>query len=258
MTTFLDSASPSERVEAALEAAGIGVWKLDLLAHCFTCSPRCRQLLGLPTTSPVTLAQALGVIHAEDRTKVEYQLAQALDPSGTGRFAVEHRVQVPGGQVRQLFSTGLALFDPGRRWATRLQGIIKDSTAGPATPGWLPTEQQGSGVAAVTEVLPVLLWILAPDATIMYCNPYWRQYTGSSPAQAWPQVLHPEDLPRWRSQWNACLRNGEPYTLEYRFRRHDGEYRWFFGRAVPLKNHRGHVQQWVGVCLDIQAQKQTQ
>ena len=46
-----------------------------------------------------------------------------------------------------------------------------------------------------------------------------------------------------------------PYEVEYRLRRHDGEFRWFFGRAQPLRNHKGDVVRWYCTYTDINDSK---
>ncbi|RYZ69333.1 MAG: PAS domain S-box protein [Proteobacteria bacterium] len=47
----------------------------------------------------------------------------------------------------------------------------------------------------------------------------------------------------------------EPYEIEYRLRRHDGEYRWHLGRAMPIKKSTGEVLMWIGTNTDIHDQK---
>jgi hypothetical protein len=59
-------------------------------------------------------------------------------------------------------------------------------------------------------------------------------------------------------RWSAALRTGNQYEVEYRFRRHDASYRWFIGRALPLRDGAGSTLKWFGSCTDIHHQKQTQ
>jgi two-component system, chemotaxis family, CheB/CheR fusion protein len=55
--------------------------------------------------------------------------------------------------------------------------------------------------------------------------------------------------------WKESLETGKPYEIEYRFRRFDGEYRWFLGRALPLRDENGDIKKWFGTCTDIHDQK---
>jgi signal transduction histidine kinase len=48
---------------------------------------------------------------------------------------------------------------------------------------------------------------------------------------------------------------GKDFSMEHRFRRFDGQYRWQLSRAVPLYDEAGHIQQWIGTSTDIQNMK---
>src|SRR5690606_26078353 len=48
---------------------------------------------------------------------------------------------------------------------------------------------------------------------------------------------------------------GEAYEVEYRLRRHDGQYRWTLGRAMPVRDEQGRIERWFGTCTDIHEQK---
>ena len=57
--------------------------------------------------------------------------------------------------------------------------------------------------------------------------------------------------------WRHSLATGEPYEIEYRCRQFDGVYRWFLGRALPLKDHNGKIVKWFGTCTDIDDQRKS-
>ncbi|HEY9154897.1 MAG TPA: PAS domain-containing sensor histidine kinase, partial [Opitutaceae bacterium] len=71
----------------------------------------------------------------------------------------------------------------------------------------------------------------------------------------WEAIVHPEDAARAQKAWEHALAAGEIFDCEYRLRGADGNYRWFIGRNIPLKNERGHVVGWFGSATDIQALK---
>ena len=114
----------------------------------------------------------------------------------------------------------------------------------------------------LAEMLPSIVWTAAPDGKITYVNQRWLQYCGLTAEQNskdWPEmVLHPEDRERCLSQWIQALREGKPYEIEVRNRRHDGVYRWFMTRAVPLKDQAGQLLVWFGLTTDIHDQKELQ
>jgi len=113
----------------------------------------------------------------------------------------------------------------------------------------------------IDDDLPLMLWTARPDLSCDYVSPAWLAYTGFSLEQAlgqgWSRALHPEDLARWL---DACVRAfdaHEPFAIEYRLRRRDGDYRWMLDRAAP-RRHGGTFIGYAGVCVDIDQAKRAQ
>ena len=99
------------------------------------------------------------------------------------------------------------------------------------------------------------------DRTIDYCNQRWYEYTGMPAGSArgrWPEAIHPDDLPRIVKEGGRCAAQGEATELEYRMRRHDGAYRWFLSRSLPLRNDQGRITRWVGLSTDIDDRKRAE
>ncbi|MGE5706837.1 MAG: PAS domain-containing protein, partial [Bacteroidota bacterium] len=109
---------------------------------------------------------------------------------------------------------------------------------------------------------PQLVWTATPDGFATYFNRPWYEYTGTEPSEnlgwGWQSALHPEDRDRTSRVWRHALETGEPYEIEYRLRHHQGEYRWFIGRGIPVRGPQGQILQWVGTCTDIEKQKETE
>ncbi len=75
---------------------------------------------------------------------------------------------------------------------------------------------------------------------------------------AWKTVVHSDDLENCNAKWQNALLTGEPYEVEYRLRGSDGSFRWFLGRANPIRSSAGEIVKWFGTCTDIDNQKQSQ
>ena len=93
-----------------------------------------------------------------------------------------------------------------------------------------------------------------------YYNRRWFDYTGLTLDQAreagWTPLLHPDDVQRCVERWAEALATGNPYEIEYRFKRAaDGAYRWHLDRAVPVRDREGRVVKWFGTCTDIDDQR---
>lgn len=111
----------------------------------------------------------------------------------------------------------------------------------------------------ILENLPVLIWTATPDGQRDYFNPRWLAFTGRPLAdelgEQWLTSLHPDDRERVRTQWGQSVATGGPYQVEYRLRRHDGQYRWILSRAHPRRDAEGQINLWVGGATDIHDQK---
>ncbi|MBA3848784.1 MAG: hypothetical protein C0502_02155 [Opitutus sp.] len=113
----------------------------------------------------------------------------------------------------------------------------------------------------ITETLPQLVWTCSPDGRCDWLGPQWVAYTGIPEApqlgHGWAEQLHPDDREGTSRVWAAVAASGAILDVEFRIRRHDGEYRWFKTRAVPLRNERGEITRWFGTNTDIHEQKET-
>ena len=93
-------------------------------------------------------------------------------------------------------------------------------------------------------------------------NRAWLEYTGYTLEQAlgegWVSCVHPEDLARWLDTSVRAFDRREPFELEYRLRRRDGEYRWVLDRAVPRFGRDGAFLGYVGCCIDIDDRKRAE
>jgi PAS domain S-box-containing protein len=111
----------------------------------------------------------------------------------------------------------------------------------------------------LAEAIPVQIWTATPDGALDYVSKRVGDYFGMSSerilGEGWQHVIHPDDLPPVAERWMHSLASGEPYQVEFRLRRHDGEYRWYLGRALAQRDESGAVVRWFGTNTDIQDQK---
>jgi PAS domain S-box-containing protein len=108
-------------------------------------------------------------------------------------------------------------------------------------------------------------WRAEADGAISEDTPTWQEFTGQTPEQyrgwGWMNAIHPDDREHLAERWRkAIARESRPpndrfYEIEYRVRRHDGVYRDFLSRTVPVLDADGNVSEWVGICYDITERK---
>jgi len=110
---------------------------------------------------------------------------------------------------------------------------------------------------SIAETLPNLVWTDLPDGQCDWLSSQWGRYTGIPEQELlglnWlERVIHPDDRERTLKCWQAACEDRGEYDLEYRIRRHDGQYRWFKTRGVPLRDESGKIAYWFGTCTDIE------
>jgi two-component system CheB/CheR fusion protein len=108
------------------------------------------------------------------------------------------------------------------------------------------------------DALPALIWTARPDGYVDFVSRQRIDYTGQAHGNlgdGWAAALHPEDRPLALETWKAATKARAPYEAEYRLRRHDGVYRWFKARAVPIHSFDGKIVHWLGSCTDIEDAK---
>lgn len=105
------------------------------------------------------------------------------------------------------------------------------------------------------ELTSVLIWMSDAEKRCTYVNTAWMAFTGRTLeallADGWRETIHPDDLPRCLEVLDAAFARHQPFTLEYRLRRHDGEYRWVLDSGIPLLAPDGSLTGYVGSSVDI-------
>ena len=126
------------------------------------------------------------------------------------------------------------------------------------TPTRASSRYQKEALLLLAESLPQKVWTSDANGVKTYCNRRYLDFTGiSSVAEMntrWHECVHPDDRRLVRETWANALATGEPYTLSYRLRRHDGVYRHVLARAVPVRGDHGQIEQWLGTTTDIHEQ----
>jgi PAS domain S-box-containing protein len=111
----------------------------------------------------------------------------------------------------------------------------------------------------LAETLPQFIWVADAKGVKTYSNQRYLEYTGVRSTeemdQAWKSFIHPDDRLRASETWNHSLETGDPYSSNYRLRRHDGTYRHFFAQGIAVRNEAGEIEQWLGSSTDVHEQK---
>lgn len=112
------------------------------------------------------------------------------------------------------------------------------------------------------DTVPALIARYRADGFMDFRNRSWREYTGLSKdnleGRRWGSALHPDDEERIEREWREHIATGEPFEVEQRLRKADGEYRWHRVRRVPLRDVTGTIIKWYAIAFDIDDRKRTE
>src|SRR6266540_312848 len=121
---------------------------------------------------------------------------------------------------------------------------------------------------------PAMIWVSDADKVCNFFNESWLRHTGRTPTfmvqsaeNGWAEDVHPEDVGRCLEIYDEAFDGHREFTMEYRLRRHDGQYRWIFNRCAPLFDSDGAggtdgakkmFVGYIGYCLDIHERKESE
>ena len=134
------------------------------------------------------------------------------------------------------------------------------------------SDQQSSFAAKLRETLntvPAYTWYAVPTGALTFVNKRTADYLGLpkdhplrfgiDTGAAWDAhipLLHPDDQAESRRVWSNCLRTRSAGEVSFRVRNAQGGYRWFAGRAEPLRASDGTILFWNGINLDMEESMQ--
>ena len=109
------------------------------------------------------------------------------------------------------------------------------------------------------DAAPIMMWMAGPDGLCTYFNRGWLDFTGRTIDEelgdGWASGVHPADRERCLDGYRRALEAHEPFTLEYRLRREDGEYRWISDHGMPRFAPDGSFAGYIGACTDLTESK---
>jgi PAS domain S-box-containing protein len=114
----------------------------------------------------------------------------------------------------------------------------------------------------VSDTAPVMIWMSNTEKLCTYFNKPWLDFTGrsfeSELGDGWADGVHPEDLPACLETYTRRFDRREPFRMEYRLRRYDGQYRWILDIGVPRFGANRSFAGFIGSAVDVTDQKVAQ
>src|SRR5262249_21452730 len=127
-------------------------------------------------------------------------------------------------------------------------------------------------VRLMVDSAPAMIWVSDADRVCTFFNKSWLYHTGRTPTfmvqsveNGWAEDVHPEDVARCLKIYDEAFDGHHEFTMEYRLRRHDSQYRWVFNHCAPLfdsdevdvaDGFKKVFVGYIGYCLDIHERKE--
>jgi PAS domain S-box-containing protein len=165
------------------------------------------------------------------------QLTEAADAIGKGNFNIPFE---PRGSADALGIAVMKMKDNLRRFT-------------------LEIEKSKEEFRQVADNAPAMIWMTDENKLCNFVNKGWLKFTGRKKEDelgyGWVEGMHPDDYPRCAEVFEDAFNERKVYSLEYRFRREDGAYRWLSERGAPRYSPDGKFEGYIGTCIDIHEMK---
>ncbi|MGA8477577.1 MAG: PAS domain S-box protein [Chthoniobacterales bacterium] len=246
-----------ERMSLAAEAANLGMWVWDVGRDEVWTTDKGRALFGIEPDTRLDYATLISRVHPEDRVPRDSAIRHAIETRG--EYAMDYRVLLPDGTLRWIGARGHCM-NVGHNKGIRLLGISMDVTAQKQAQDAL--RESEARFRTMANTAPVMIWMSGTDKLCTFFNKGWLDFTGRPLEQelgnGWAEGVHREDFDRCFEVYVNSFDARQPFTMEYRLRRSDGEYRWVLDIGTPRFAHDGTFIGYIGSCIDITERKQAE
>jgi len=245
-------------IQQIARVAGVVVHLDDGFKNGFR-SPEYREIHGLPPDTEDSHEDWVQRIHSEDRERTLKRFTEAVGGNAE-KFSSEYRIIRPdNGHVRWIATEARIERDAAGK-PLRLVGAHIDITDRSMARETLRESEERFQLIANSA--PVPMWVSNSDGTRAFANQAYLEFLGLGYDEAlvfdWRKILHPEDLTRIVQESIAGEASQKLFSLEARYKRADGKYRWMRSESQPRWDPAGNHIGFIGVAHDIDAAKEAE
>jgi PAS domain S-box-containing protein len=231
------------------DTAHVLIWISNQNKLCTYFNQRCMDFTG------VNLEQLLGegwldLVHDEDKQRCMDIYTAAYDRREP--FVYEFRIRHAAGNFRWLYSTAAPRFAADGELLGYIGSAVDITDRKLAEESVRESETRFKHMA---DSAPVMIWIADTNMQCTYFNRRVLDFTGRAFVQlvgeGWLESVHEDDIQRSVDAYTAGYESREPFVLEYRLRRADGEYRWIYDTGTPRFDSKGELLGYIGSAVDI-------
>lgn len=211
------------------------------------------QLIGKRPIQGIPIRTAMPEIAGQGFFEILDQCFQTGDPI-TGAATPVQLQRRPGAAMETRFVD--FVFQPIRGVAGDITGIFvqgSDVTGRVVIDAAL--RESEARFREIANAAPVLIWITDTTKAATWFNAPWLAFTGRSMEQeighGWLNSVHPDDLANCKTGFFSAFDRRQPFRIDYRLKRADGEWRYMFDTGVPRFKADGTFMGYIGSCVDV-------
>ena len=247
-----------ERSAFVRRSSGVGFWYCDLPFDVLQWDELVKAHFHLLPDAVVTIQTFYDRIHPDDREPTRRAIEESI--AGRGPYDVDYRTVDPDtGAVKWVRAIGRTFYDADGA-PTRFDGVSLDVSKQKRAE--LSLRESEERFRLMADAAPVMIWMSGTDKLVSWYNQPWLDFTGRSMEDVVgigvTEVVHPDDVGRTLPLYAAAFDARAPFSMEYRLRRRDGEYRWLICNGVPRYRSDGEFEGYIGSCFDVTDYKNAQ
>ncbi|KUG09625.1 PAS domain-containing protein [Solirubrum puertoriconensis] len=248
-----------ERYAMASLATNDAIWNWNLETNVVTWNKAIERVFQYkPDEVEETSDWWYSHIHPEDAERVVHGIHEVIDRGGKS-WKDTYRYRRADGTYAEVIDRGhIAHNEEGK--PVRMIGAMQDVSEQRRAAAELRRREQEFSTLA--DNVAQLAWMAEPNGDIYWYNKRWYEFTGTTLEEmrgwGWEKVHHPDHVQRVLEFVRAAWPAGKAWELSFPLRSHEGEYRWFLTRAVPVHNEQGELVRWLGTNTDVTDMRQMQ
>jgi PAS domain S-box-containing protein len=245
------------RLRAIFDNAAVGIARVEPDGRWLEVNRRFCDIVGY--TRDELMTKAFGDITHPDDLDADWNQARRLLAGEIENYTMEKRYYRKDGSIVWANLT--------RSLARKADGspdyfitVLEDISARKWAEEKLREREERFRILADTA--PVMIWISGTDRLCTFFNKPWLDFTGRAMEEelgaGWTKGVHPDDYHHCMETYVTSFDSREPFEMEYRLRRYDGEYRWILDHGVPRFSPGGDFLGYIGSCIDITERKKVE
>ncbi|ENZ80726.1 MAG: PAS domain-containing protein [Caulobacter sp.] len=250
-------AEAEARLRVTQTAAGVGPWDYDLETGELYLSPAARKNMAIPVDAEIGLDDLPRYVHPDDREAAFAAVMGAIERRED--YEIEYRLSDASQGERWVHGRGEVVRDEDGR-AVRMIGLNFDVTNRRRAEERV--RESEARFRNLADSAPALMWISHPGGVREFVNRAYVEFAGldydSALTLDWRTRIFPDDLPEILKAQLAGEASRAPFSLECRYRRADGEWRWLKSFSQPRLDPSGAFAGFIGIAFDTTEAKQAE